>query len=69
LEIREYLVLKHDGTTQRFPVPEGDAAHARVRAALCQHPGDSVVAVTDDAYIRVRDLAEPDTGFEPRSAS
>jgi hypothetical protein len=53
LEIREYLVLKYDGTTERFPVHHGDRAQAEVRAALCQHPGDSVIAVTEDAYIRV----------------
>lgn len=53
LEIREYLVLKHDGKTVRFPVRDGDVAQARLRAALTQHPDDSVVAVTEDAYIRV----------------
>jgi hypothetical protein len=54
LEVREYLVLKYDGTTVRFPVRDGDVAQARLRAALAQRPDDCVVAVTDDAYIRVR---------------
>lgn len=53
LEIREYLVLRFDGTTVRFPVRDGDVAQARLRAALTQRPQDCVVAVTDDAYIRV----------------
>ena len=54
LEVREYLVLKYDGKTERFPVLDGDVAQARLRAALVQRPNDSVVVVTDDAYIRVR---------------
>jgi hypothetical protein len=53
VEIREYLVLRFDGTTVRFPVRDGDVAQARLRAALTQRPDDSLVAVTDDAYIRV----------------
>jgi hypothetical protein len=53
VEIREYLVLRFDGTTVRFPVRDGDVAQARLRAALTQRPDDRVVAVTDDAYIRV----------------
>lgn len=53
LEIREYLVLKHDGKTVRFPVRDGDVAQARLRASLSQHPDDHVVAVTEDAYIRL----------------
>jgi hypothetical protein len=53
LEIREYLVLKFDGSTVRFPVLDGDVAQARLRAALTRRPEDCVVAVTDDAYIRV----------------
>jgi hypothetical protein len=57
LEVREYLVLKHDGTTVRFPVRDGNVAQARLRAALSQRPDDSVVVVTEDAYIRV--AAEP----------
>jgi hypothetical protein len=54
LEVREYLVLKYDGKTERFLVRNGDVAQAQVRVALCQHPGDYVVAVTEDAFIRVR---------------
>jgi hypothetical protein len=62
VEIREYLVLKYDGNTVRFPVRDGDVAQARLRAALTQRPDDSVVAVTEDAYIRVgSDLASDDT--------
>jgi hypothetical protein len=53
LEVREYLVLRHDGTTVRFPVRNGDVAQARLRAALSQRPDDDVVVVTDDAYFRV----------------
>jgi hypothetical protein len=57
VEIQEYLVLKHDGKTVRFPVRGGDVEQARLRAALTQRPDDSVVAVTRDAYIRVRAAA------------
>jgi hypothetical protein len=53
VEIREYLVLRFDGTTVRFPVRDGDVDQARLRAALTQRSEDCVVAVTDDAYIRV----------------
>lgn len=53
MEIREYLVLKYDGNTVRFPVRDGDVAQARLRAALTQRPDDCVVAVTEDAFIRV----------------
>jgi hypothetical protein len=53
VEIREYLVLRFDGTSVRFPVRDGDVAQARLRAALTQRPDDFVVAVTEDAYIRV----------------
>ena len=53
LEVREYLVLKHDGTTVRYPVNGGDIAQARLRAALSQRPNDEVVVVTDDAYFRI----------------
>jgi len=61
VEIREYLVLQFDGNTVRFPVRDGDVDQARVRAALTRRPGDSVVAVTDDAYFRVGvDLAPDD---------
>jgi hypothetical protein len=58
LEIREYLVLKYDGKTVRFPVLNGDAAQALLRASLVQRPDDCVVAVTEDAYIRVRPGSE-----------
>ena len=61
VEIREYLVLRFDGTTVRFPVRDGDVAQARLRAALSQRPDDCVVAVTDDAYIRVRSDSAVDT--------
>ena len=54
MEIREYLVLRFDGTTVRFPVRDGDVAQARLRAALTRRPDDCVVAVTEDAYIRVQ---------------
>jgi hypothetical protein len=54
LEVREYLVLKHDGKTEHFPVLDGDVAQARLRAALVQRPDDYVIAVTDDAFVRVR---------------
>jgi hypothetical protein len=54
VEIREYLVLTYDGKTERFPVLDGDAAQARLRASLVQRPNDCVIAVTEDAYIRVR---------------
>jgi hypothetical protein len=57
VEIREYLVLKHDGKTVRFPVRDGDVEQARLRAALTQRPDDSVVAVSQDAYICVRATA------------
>jgi len=53
VEIREYLVLRFDGTTVRFPVRDGDVAQARLRAALSQRPDDCVVAVTEDAFIRM----------------
>ena len=54
VEIHEYLVLKHDCKVDRFPVRDGDVAQARVRASLCQLPGDSLIAVTGDAYIQIR---------------
>jgi hypothetical protein len=53
MEIREYLVLKHDGKTERFPVLDGDVDQAQLRASLVRRPDDDVVAVTDDAYIRI----------------
>jgi hypothetical protein len=70
VEIREYLVLKHDGKTDRFPVRDGDVDQARLRAALSQRPEDEVVIVTDDAYFRISQthrafgrlrLSEPET--------
>ena len=59
VEIREYLVLKLDGNTVRFPVRDGDVAQARLRAALTQRPDDCVVAVTEDAYIRMGPCSVP----------
>jgi hypothetical protein len=53
MEVREYVILKHDGTSVRFPVEGGDVGQARLRAALAQRPDDQVVIVTDDAYFRV----------------
>ena len=53
MEVREYLVLKYDGTTVRYPVHDGDVAQARLRAALSQRPEDEVVVVTDNAYFRL----------------
>jgi hypothetical protein len=64
VEIREYLVLRFDGSTVRFPVRDGDVAQARLRVALCQRPEDCVVAVTEDAYIRLG----PDSAVDPRVA-
>ena len=75
MEVREYLVLKHDGTTVRYPVNDGDIAQARLRAALSQRPNDEVVVVTDDAYFRIgsgdrtRGLSEPDVGSPEWSAA
>jgi len=63
VEIREYLVLRFDGTTVRFPVRDGDVAQARLRAALTQRPEDCVVAVTEDAYIRVGSDSVADTSL------
>jgi hypothetical protein len=54
-EIREFVVLKSDGKVEHFPVLDGDVAQAKVRASLCQRPGDSLVAVkTDGAHIRIK---------------
>jgi hypothetical protein len=64
VEIREYLVLRFDGTTVRFPVRDGDVAQARLRAALSQRPDDCVVAVTEDAFIRMG----PDSAIAARAA-
>jgi hypothetical protein len=61
VEVREYLVLRFDGTTVRFPVRDGDVAQARLRAALSQRSEDRLVAVTDDAYIRVGSDSAVDT--------
>jgi hypothetical protein len=78
LEVREYLVLRHDGTTVRYPVNGGDIAQARLRAALSQRPNDEVVVVTDDAYFRIGSsdrslgrfsLSDPDVGSPERSAA
>jgi hypothetical protein len=53
-EIHEFLVLKSDGKVEHFPVESGEVAQAKIRASLCQHPGDFLVVVTDDAYVRVQ---------------
>lgn len=53
MEIHEYLVLKHDGRVERFPVVDGDVSQAMVRASLSRRPGDSLVVVTEVAYIQV----------------
>ena len=60
-EVREYLVLKGDGKTVRYPVRDGDVEQARLRAALSQRPDDQVVIVTDDAYYRVSAAGNPFT--------
>lgn len=56
MEIHEVLVLKHDGRVERFRVSDGDIAQAEFRASLCQRPGDSLVVVTEHAYIRTTGL-------------
>jgi hypothetical protein len=53
VEVHGLRVLKHDGTSDEFPVLDGDVGQAELRAALSQRPGDLVVAVTDHAYIRL----------------
>jgi len=54
-EVREFLVLKSHGKVEHFPVVDGDVAQAKVRALLCQRPGDSLVAVRGDgAHIRIQ---------------
>ena len=54
-EIREFLVLKSDGKVEHFLVLDGDVAQAKVRALLCQRPGDSLVAVKKDGvHIRIQ---------------
>jgi hypothetical protein len=60
VEIREYLVLKYDGKTERFPVVDGDVDQARLRASLVRRPDDDVVAVTEDAYIRIEAVRASD---------
>ena len=62
LEVREYLVLKYDGTTEHFPVLDGEVDQARLRASLVQRPEDYVVAVTEDAFISL-------ARAQPRTAS
>ena len=52
MEIHELLVLKEDGGVEHFRVSDGDVAQARLRASLCQRPGDRLVVVTEHAYIR-----------------
>jgi hypothetical protein len=67
LEVREYLVLKYDGKTERFPVLDGDVAQARLRAALVQRPDDSMVVVTENAYIRLH--SDPQSNHRSPSPS
>jgi hypothetical protein len=69
LEVREYLVLKYDGTTVRYPVRDGDVAQARLRAALTQRPEDDVVLVTDDAYFRVASTGSAGGRLRPGDAN
>lgn len=69
LTVREYLVLRHDGSTFRFPVRDGDVQQAHLRAVLTQRPGDDVVAVTDDAYIRVAARSSPTAQHEANPPS
>ena len=52
MEIHELLVLKEDGRVERFRVSDGDVAQAKLRASLCQRPGDNLVVVTEHAYFR-----------------
>jgi hypothetical protein len=53
VEIHELLVLRDDGKTERFPVVDGNLAQARSVASRSRHPGDCLVAVIDDAFIRL----------------
>ena len=53
MEIHEYLVLKYDGKVEHFPVLDGDVAQAKIRASLCQLPGDALVVAIENAYIRL----------------
>ena len=64
MRVHELLVLKYDGKVEHFPVLDGDLAQARFKASLCQHPGDCLVIVTGDAYIRV----EPPVPAEPTTS-
>jgi hypothetical protein len=59
IEVREFLVVKSDGKVEHVPVLDGNVDQAKIRASLCQRPGDSLVAVKDDAYIRVQPEALP----------
>ncbi len=63
MEIHELLVLKVDGSVEHFRVSDGDVAQAKLRASLCQHPGDSLVVVTEHAYIR----SSSSSGADPRN--
>jgi hypothetical protein len=59
VQVHEYLVLKDDGSTEHFPVLDGDAAEALLQASSAHRADGYVVAVTEDAYIRVHvDVAE-----------
>jgi hypothetical protein len=65
VEIHELLVLKHDGRVERFRVTDGDVAQAELRASLCQRPGDSLVVVTEHAYIRSSSITDRATSSPP----
>jgi len=56
VDVQAYLVLKHDGTTARFAVVGGDSAQAHLRASLCTHAGEHVVAVSENVYMPVRTI-------------
>jgi hypothetical protein len=58
VEIHEFLVLKHDGRVEHFRVTDGDVAQAELRASLCQRVGDSLVVVTEHAYLRVSSIVD-----------
>jgi hypothetical protein len=67
VEIHEFLLLKYDGTAEHFPIAHrdpGSVEQARLRASLSQHPGDCLVLVTEDAYIRL----EPGASSEQPTA-
>jgi hypothetical protein len=60
VEIHELLVLKEDGGVEHFRVSDGDVGQAKLRASLCQRPGDSLVVVTDmhtSGRARLRELS------------